>query len=104
MSSSVTGCECLIETAEVAARELLEVAHELDGDRPVEPVAGDEVVADGIGRSLAEHGPAGIARHEAGESEHDEHDPEQDGDRDEDPTKDELGHGWGSSPPGGGSA
>ncbi len=84
-SSVVTGRECLIELPRSPLGELLEVAHELDGDRLVEPVAVDEVVADGVGRSLAEDRAAGIAGDEPGEGEHDEDDPEQDRDRDEKP-------------------
>ena len=43
----------------------------------------DEVVADRVGRSLAEDRAAGVARDEPGEGEDDEDDPEQDRDRDE---------------------
>ena len=99
MSSWVTGSECLIETPEVAAGELPEVVHELDGDRLVEPVAMDELVAELVGGAFAEDRPARVAGHESGQCEHDEHDPQQDGDGDEDAAEDELGHGWRSSTP-----
>ena len=59
----------------------------------------DEVVAHGVGRSLAEDRPAGVARDEPGEGEHDEDDPEQDRDRDEEPTEDELDHRWSVTAP-----
>ena len=86
------GLRVLDRDAEVAAAELLEIADELDRDRLVQPVAMDEVVAEGIGRAFAEDRPAGVARDEPGEREHDEDDPQQDGDGDENPTDDELGH------------
>ena len=62
-------------------------------------VAVDEVVADGVGRALTEDGAARVAGDEPGQHEHDEHDPEQDRDRDEEPADDELDHGWWSSSP-----
>ena len=79
---------------EVPDRQLLQVAHELDGDRLVEPVAVDEVVAHGVGRPFAEDRAAGVAGDDPGEGEHDEDDPEQHRDRDEKPAKDELDHRW----------
>ena len=99
MRSSVTGSECLIDVPRSPRSELLEVGDELDGDRLVEPVAVDEVVADLVGGALTEDCPAGVAGDQSRQREHDEDDPEQDRDRDEDPAEDELGHGWGSSPP-----
>ena len=92
--SVATGRECLMELPRSPAGELLEVAHELDGDRLVEPVAVDEVVAHGVGRPLAEDRPAGVARDDPSEPEHDEGDPKQHRDRDEKPANDELDHRW----------
>ena len=78
--------------AQVARGELLDVQAELDGDRLVEAVAVDEVVADGVGRPLAEDGPARVPWDHAREREHEEDDPEQDRDRDDEPASEETSH------------
>ena len=75
-----------------------EVEAELDRDGLVEPVAADEVVADGVRGPFAEHGPAGITGDDSGQREDDEDEPEQDRDRDEEPSSDEPGQGIRSVP------
>ena len=83
--------------AEVALGKLSEVDHELGRDRLVKAGAGDEGVTDLVGRPLAEHGTAWVARDDPRQREHDEHDPEQDRDRHQQPAQDELGHVSGST-------
>ena len=72
--------ECLIESPRSPCGELLEVGHELDGDRLVEARSVVEGVAGRVGGALAEDGPARVARDEPREDEHEEDDPEQDRD------------------------
>ena len=119
-SKTATGRECLIEVPEVAPRELAEIRRELVVDERrghlgraelpgtagleqtgrdglVETVAADEVVAHRVGRALTEDGAARIAGNDPRQDEHDEHDPEQDRDRHEQPPDDEASHGLGSS-------
>ena len=84
--------------AQVAPRELPQVEPELDGDRLVQPVAADEVVADRIGRALAQDRPAGVARHDPGQGEDEEDEPEQDRDRHQEAADDEAGHGVTGAP------
>jgi hypothetical protein len=87
------GLRMLDRAPEIARGELLEIVDELDGDRLVEAVAMDEVVTDLVGRPFTEDGPARVTGDQPCKREHDEHDPQQDGDRDEDAADDELRHG-----------
>ena len=77
---------------EIAGGQLAEVCGELDGDGLIEAVSVDEVVADGLGRPLAERGDARVAGQQPGEREDEEDDPEQDRDAQQQPAQDELEH------------
>ena len=77
---------------EIAGGQLAQVCGELDGDRLIQAVSVNEVVADRLGRPLAERGDARIARQQPGEREDEEDDPEQDRDAQQQPAQDELEH------------
>ena len=89
---SLTGPALSQRNTEVAGGQLAEVCGELDGDRLIQAISVDEVVADRLGRPLAERGDARVARQQPGEREDEEDDAEQDRDAQQQPAQDELEH------------